>query len=120
MLYFFVFGSVSVVMRYQLRVLVGAFLRTQAYFQIMLEAVLEDPLSECKRPTTRWSSAVQFRSNGDCSTFFTDCIATSTDVFIQTVKKLLVSTTLRNTLLPKLISGELRMQDAERFGGKQI
>jgi type I restriction enzyme S subunit len=28
--------------------------------------------------------------------------------------------TLRDTLLPKLISGELRVKDAERFVGKQI
>jgi type I restriction enzyme S subunit len=28
--------------------------------------------------------------------------------------------TLRDTLLPKLISGELRVEDAERFAGRSI
>jgi type I restriction enzyme S subunit len=51
---------------------------------------------------------------------FTDKVRPLVDRILAAIHESHTLATLRDTLLPKLISGELRVKDAERFIGRTV
>ncbi len=71
-----------------------------------------------KMPRTSWSEMARYQTvlpPKNIAAAFTDLIRPLTDRIIVSIHECRTLAALRDTLLPKLISGELRVKDAEQF-----
>jgi len=100
--------------------------RTEEWFGFVLGHISSDTFVEhtnssstgTRMPRTSWSEMARYRvvvPPESVTKAFTAKIRITVDHIIASIHESRTLTTLRDTLLPKLISGELRVKDAERF-----
>ncbi len=103
--------------------------RTRGWFGFVLGHVSSDSFVEytnagstgTKMPRTSWSEMSRYQiviPAESIAQAFTAQVQPSADHIIASIHESHTLAELRDTLLPKLISGELRVEDAERFAGR--
>ncbi len=96
------------------------------WFAFVLEVVSSDEFVEytnagstgTKMPRTSWTDMSRYeliRPPRPIAALFTDLIRPSVERIITSIHESRTLAALRDALLPKLISGEIRVKDAEKF-----
>ncbi|MBI4755715.1 MAG: restriction endonuclease subunit S [Betaproteobacteria bacterium] len=100
--------------------------RTPHWFGFVLSLVSSDEFVEhtnasstgTKMPRTSWSEMARYdiaRPPQPAATAFTETVRPAVDRIIASIHESRTLAVLRDTLLPRLISGDLRAKDAERY-----
>lgn len=105
--------------------------KSEKWFGFVLGHVFSDEFVEytnacstgTKMPRTNWTDMARYsvsRPSEPIAEAFNSKIRPKADELIASIRESRTLATLRDTLLPKLISGELRIQDAERIVGAAV
>lgn len=105
--------------------------RSEKWFGFVLGHAFSDEFVEytnagstgTKMPRTNWTEMARYavpRPSERVAEAFNSKIRPNTDELIASIHESRTLARLRDTLLPKLISGELRIQDAERIVGAAV